>query len=104
MHIGDEQWLWPLLGALGVLILAALLTLGRDRVDLRQLGAHNFVLNPGLLFFRRTLKTLLVLLALGLMVLGSVRLQGKPNPEDLKMNGIDVMVVLDLSKSMLSQD
>jgi Ca-activated chloride channel family protein len=43
-------------------------------------------------------------MGLFLALLGAVRLQGKPVPEDLNLNGIDVMVVLDVSKSMMTRD
>jgi Ca-activated chloride channel family protein len=45
-----------------------------------------------------------MLAGLLLILLGAARLQGKPVPEDLNLRGIDVMVVLDVSKSMLTQD
>jgi Ca-activated chloride channel family protein len=50
------------------------------------------------------LKGLLLLAGFLLILLGSVRLQGKATPEDLVLRGSDVMVVLDVSKSMLTPD
>jgi Ca-activated chloride channel family protein len=78
--------------------------LARDRRDLDYLGYQNLVLDPSLVMGRRVVKALFVLLALSLAWAGAVRLQGKPTPEEQRMNGIDVMLVLDLSKSMLTQD
>lgn len=104
MHIANTQWilfLAPLLVLLGAL---ALFTLWKDREDLRILGAHNLVLSPALAWARRVAKALLILTGFALAFLGAVRLQGKPVPSDLNLRGIDVMVVLDVSKSMLTQD
>jgi Ca-activated chloride channel homolog len=104
MHFGNENLFWPLTGVcLGVLALA-LWAFWRDRLDLSVLGEHNFVLKPMLVFARRLVKGALLLVSLLLVSLGVARLQGKPEPEDLRMSGIDVMVVLDVSKSMLTQD
>ena len=104
MNIANENWLWPL-GALFILGAAfAIYTLWRDRRDLELLGYQNLVLAPHLVWGRRVLKGSLMLAGLLLILLGAARLQGKPVPEDLNLRGIDVMVVLDLSKSMLSQD
>src|SRR5581483_11241937 len=104
MHIGNETWFWILapLGALWTLL--ALWTLWRDKRDLGTLGAHNLVLSPMGAWTRRVVKSLLVLLGLAAAFLGAARFQGKPVPSDLNLAGVDYMVVLDVSKSMLSQD
>ena len=104
MNIANENWLWPL-GAFFVLeAVFAIYTFWRDRRDLELLGYQNLVLAPHLVWGRRVLKGSLMLAGLLLILLGAARLQGKQVPEDLNLRGIDVMVVLDLSKSMLSQD
>src|SRR5260221_3869098 len=104
MHIANNNWfgfLLPLFaGALGF----ALYTLWRDRRDLEILGYQSLVLAPRLVWGRRVLKGSLLLSGFLFILLGAVRLQGKPVPEDLNLRGIDVMIVLDLSKSMLTQD
>lgn len=104
MNIGNENWLWALSGVFAVLGAFAFYTFSRDRRDLDLLGAHNLVLSPGVVWTRRLLKGALALAGLFLILLGAARLQGKPVPEDLNLNGIDVMVVLDVSKSMLTRD
>jgi|SRR5579872_5606953 len=104
MNIANENWFWPL-GALFFLgALFALYTFWRDRRDLELLGYQNLVLAPQVVWGRRVLKGSLFLTGLFLIFLGAARLQGKPVPEDLNLRGIDVMVVLDVSKSMLTQD
>ncbi len=104
MHLGNENWLWWLAGLFTALAGSAFYTFSRDRRDLDLLGAHNLVLAPGVVWARRLLKGALALTGLFLALLGALRLQGKPVPEDLNLNGIDVMVVLDVSKSMLTRD
>ena len=104
MHFGNENWFWPLVALCLATSVLALVTLRRDYRDLSALGAHNFVLNPALVFSRRMAKGALLIVCLLLVSLGVARLQGKPMPEDLRMTGIDVMVVMDVSKSMLTQD
>jgi Ca-activated chloride channel family protein len=104
MNLGNTDWLWPLAALLLVGSLMALWTLWRDRRDLKILGHQNLILSPGLVWGRRALKGLLVLGGGFLIFLGAVRLQGKPTPEDMMMRGSDVVVVLDVSKSMLTQD
>ena len=104
MNFGNENWFWPLLVFCLLGSGLVLYTFRRDLRDLTILGYHNFILSPSLVFARRLAKGILILAALYLIFLGAARLQGKPMPQDLNLNGIDVMVVLDLSKSMLSQD
>lgn len=104
MHLDNENWLWFLLP---FFLLWAGLTFHaflRDRRDLEALGDHNLVLAPRIVWMRRVLKGGLVLLGLALALLGAVRLQGQLVPEDVNLSGIDVMVVLDVSKSMLTRD
>lgn len=104
MHIANTTWVWPLGAIFAAGALYALYTLWRDRQDLELLGYQNLVLNPKLVWGRRVVKGLLLLACLFAALLGAIRLQGKPVPEDLTLSGIDVMVVLDVSKSMLTQD
>ena len=104
MHLDNESWLWFLLPLFAIGAGLTFRALGRDRHDLDALGEHNLVLAPRLVWMRRVLKGGLVLLGLSLALLGAVRLQGQPVPEDVNMSGIDVMVALDVSKSMLTRD
>jgi Ca-activated chloride channel family protein len=104
MNLGNMSWLWPLAALFSIGLVLALWTLWRDQRDLKILGHQNLVLSPGVAWGRRLVKGLLLLTALFVILLGAVRLQGKPSPEDLALRGSDVMVVLDVSKSMLTQD
>ncbi|HXL72938.1 MAG TPA: VWA domain-containing protein, partial [bacterium] len=105
MNIEYTDWLWPLsiIFLLGLFLVLWTL-LWRDRWDLKILGHQNLVLSPGVAWSRRVLKGLLVLGGFFLVLLGALRLQGKPTPEDVVLRGSDVVVVLDVSKSMLTQD
>src|SRR5438105_3841077 len=104
MNIGNENWVGPLLLLFTAWLGLVFYTFWRDGRDLETLGYQNLVLAPRLVWGRRIIKGLLLLTGFFLVLLGAVRLQGKPVPEDLNLRGIDVMIVLDLSKSMLTQD
>jgi Ca-activated chloride channel family protein len=104
MHIANPTWLVPLLLLFAVWLVYALYTLRRDKKDLELLGYQNLVLSPGMAWGRRVVRSFLLLAGFFLVLLGAVRPQGKPVPEDLNLRGIDAMVVLDVSKSMMSQD
>lgn len=53
---------------------------------------------------RITLRAVLVLGALLLMIGGAANLQGGGKPEQVQRKGVDVMIALDVSKSMLAND
>ncbi len=104
MHIANDNWFWYLAPLFLVWAMATFYTFWRDKRDLVLLGNHNLVLAPAVVWARRVVKGFLILAGFFLVLLGAVRLQGKPVPGDLNLRGIDVMVVLDVSKSMLTQD
>ncbi len=104
MHIANENWFWVLVPLFLIWVLGTFYTFWRDKRDLGLLGNHNLVLSPGIVWIRRVVKGILILTGFFLIFLGAIRLQGKPVPGDLNLRGIDVMVVLDVSKSMLTQD
>ncbi len=51
-----------------------------------------------------TIKFVLVFTALGLLAVSAVHPRSRIGSQQVKRNGIDVMVVLDVSKSMLARD
>jgi Ca-activated chloride channel family protein len=105
MNLENMDWLLPLSAVfLAGLFLALWTLLWRDGRDLKILGHQNLVLSPGLAWGRRILKGFLVLGGFLFVLLGALRLQGKPVPEDVVLRGSDVVVVLDVSKSMMTQD
>lgn len=95
-----------LLAAVPVLVLLfLLLLLWRGRV-LRTLGEQRLVTAQvlGRIPGRITLKAILFLLALGLATIGLANLQGGGKPEQVQRKGVDVLIALDVSRSMLAQD
>jgi Ca-activated chloride channel family protein len=102
--MGNENWFWLMAAPFGLGALLMAFTFWRDKRDLKLLGHHNLVLSPGLALGRRILRGTLMMTGLFLILLGAARLQGKLTPQDLVSNGVDVMIVLDVSKSMLTQD
>lgn len=104
IDFGNPNSLFPLLTILLLMLAWGIWTLWKDRRDLDYLGEQNLVWSPLRVWARRAVKGTLALVALVFLFLGAAQLQGKPVPEELNMSGVDVMIVLDVSKSMLSQD
>jgi Ca-activated chloride channel family protein len=104
MHFGFPQLIGPLALAVAVLAVLAVWTFFRDRRDLRELGHRNLVLSPATALARRGLRAFLLLCALTACAFGAARWWGKPIPSESGQYGLDVMLALDVSKSMLSRD
>lgn len=95
-----------LLSAIPVLLgLFLLLLVWRSR-KLRALGNPKVVNTQilGRIPGRLTLKTLFYLLALAIAIFGTANLQGGGRPEQVQRKGVDVIVALDVSKSMMAKD
>ena len=104
MNFANAAWLWPLGGLFFIWAAWSLYGFWQDRRDLEQLGYQNLVLSPSLAWARRGLKGSLLLLGLLAAGLGAARMQGKLVAQDLSERGSDLVVVLDVSKSMMTQD
>jgi len=104
MAFGNETWLWPMGGLFLLWFGWTLFSFFQDQRDLKELGYQNLILSPEKVLFRRVLKGFLLLASLFMVVLGAARLQGKLIPQDMTARGSDIIVVLDVSKSMLTQD
>jgi Ca-activated chloride channel family protein len=104
MNFANADWLWPLGGLFFIWAAWTLYGFWQDRRDLEYLGYQNLVLSPSLAWGRRVLKGSLLLLGLFAAGLGAARMQGKLVPQDLTQRGSDIVVVLDVSKSMMTQD
>ncbi len=99
-----EYLLWLVTVPL-LIVLFILLLLWRRRVlkafgDPQLTAAQLVGKIPG----RVTLKAILVILALSIAIAGAANLQGGGHPEQVQRSGVDVMIALDVSKSMLAQD
>lgn len=104
MNFANADWLWPLGGLFLVGAVWTFYGWRKDRGDLRELGHQNLVLSPSAAWGRRILKGSLLLTGLLATLLGAARLQGKLIPQDMSARGSDIMIVLDVSKSMDTQD
>jgi len=73
---------------------------------MKKIGESHLVLTQflGRIPGRITLKAILVILALSLAIVGAANLQGGGKPEQVQRKGVDVLIALDVSKSMLAQD
>lgn len=88
------------------LIIFAFVRIIKDRKSLKRFGDSHLVkkLMPELSLKRKLIKNVLLSVALALMVVALARPQLGNKPEKVKKKGIEVMVCLDVSNSMLAQD
>jgi Ca-activated chloride channel family protein len=105
MRFAQPLLLWSLLG-LPVLVLGFVIAFTRRRRLLARLGDHQLVqrMTGSASLPRKVLRAALVLLALGalLLALGRPQVGGRATLE--RQRGLDLVVALDFSKSMLARD
>ncbi len=94
-------WLFLLLPLLGACLLAASVARGRRA---RLLGAQADALLPGFSVARRLVRDGLLLAALALVLLALAGPLVGTEVHDVQRRGVDVMLVLDTSRSMLAED
>lgn len=101
----DPIYLWALL-VIPVLLLIRLAGWRRRRSKLRKFGDPELVrqLMPNVSKFRPTVKFWLLLVAWALLVVMVARPQVGAEVQRDKRNGIEVIICLDISNSMLAQD
>lgn len=99
------EYLWWLAAVPVLVLVFVLLVLWRARV-LKKIGdpAVSTAQFLGRIPGRLALKAVLLLSALALVTIGAANLQGGGHPEQVQRRGVDVIVALDVSKSMLAQD
>ncbi len=104
-ELESSSWLWGLLW-LPVLILAYWLFLQWRQAAIKRFGEWNLVekLMDGFSAKRQHLKFLLWLLTITFIILGLTNPQLGTRLEKVKRQGVDVVIALDVSKSMLAQD
>jgi len=104
-ELESTSWLWGLLW-LPVLVIAYWLFLQWRKAAIARFGEWNLVekLMDGFSAKRQHLKFLLWLLTITFIILGLTNPQLGTRLEKVKRQGVDVVIALDVSKSMLAQD
>lgn len=104
-ELESTSWLWGLLW-LPVLMLAYALFLQWRKAAIARFGQWNLVekLMEGFSAKRQHIKFLLWLFTIAFIILGLTNPQIGTRLEKVKRQGVDVVIALDVSKSMLAQD
>ncbi|WP_298301594.1 VWA domain-containing protein [Hydrotalea sp.] len=105
VQFGNQQYLWALC-VLVPLTVAYIAAIRHKRHTRKMLGNAALVqqLTNNYIPKRYGLKIMLLFITITCLVLAWANLRKPQNEKGSKGNGIDVMLVLDVSKSMLSQD
>jgi Ca-activated chloride channel family protein len=99
------EYLWFLLAVAGIVALFIFSLLGQKK-KLKLLGDHHLVMNmmPTFSEKKQWIKLILIASALFFGIIGLANLQAGSRTEKIERKGIDVMIALDVSKSMLAKD
>src|ERR1700744_5751561 len=105
LRFGHSEFLWALV-LVPVLIVLFLAVRRWKRKALATLGERSVIsrIIPDVSFKRPTLKFILFIIAYGLLIIGAADPQVGTTTDDTKHKGADIMILLDVSNSMLSQD
>ena len=105
IHFEHTEYLFAL-AALPLLVLLFLYLLKWKKTIAKKIGDPKFVnqLTRSYSPFRFNLKFILVSIALVATILAAANLQKPGRGENLTRKGVDIMMVLDVSKSMLAED
>ncbi len=105
LRFEDPIYLW-LLWLIPVLVLVRVVGWRRRKAKMKRLGDPKLLkqLVPNISSYRPTVKFVLMLTALALLVIMVARPQMGSKISHDKRNGIETMICLDISNSMLSQD
>ena len=105
LRFEDPTFLW-LLWLIPVLILVRLVGWRRRKAKLKRLGDPELLkqLMPNISKYRPTVKFVLMLAALALVIVMVARPQMGSKISHDKRNGIETMICLDISNSMLAED
>jgi len=105
LRFAHINFLWGLL-AVPLLIILFLAVRRWKRKALARLGDKEVIKNiiPDVSFSRPTLKFILFIIAYGLLIIGAADPQIGTATDDVQKKGADLMILLDVSNSMLSQD
>ncbi len=99
------EYLWLLAAVPLVVLLFAGMLVWRGSL-LRRLGAASLINAQflGRIPGRTALKAALLALSLAIAIIGAANLQGGGHPQSVQRKGVDVVIALDVSRSMLAQD
>ncbi len=99
------KYLWGLV-IIRVIILIFLLSLSRKNIRLKRFASIKLLdkLVKGVSTFRSTLKFILFLLASSFLIIAWANPQFGKNERKMKTSGIEIMLALDVSNSMLAKD
>lgn len=105
LRFEDPIYLW-LLWLIPVLVLVRFVGWRRRKAKMKRMGDPKLLLQlvPNVSSYRPTVKFVLVLIVLALLVVMVARPQMGSKISHDKRNGIETMICLDISNSMLSQD
>ena len=105
MTWGAPLWLW---GLLGLPILVALLIWGAwsrrrrlNKLVAPETASRILTISSGT---RRTIRSALLVLAAALMILALARPRWGTSLEPIETRGVDVLIAVDVSRSMLTED
>ncbi len=98
-------FLWGL-GIIPVLIIIFMLLMIRKKQRLQKLGEFRLILNmiPDVSLARQIVKFIFYSYALFFLILGIANLQTGSKMQEVKRNGADIMLCLDVSNSMMAED
>lgn len=105
MRLGNEGALWFLFGA-GLLAVFYCWCFWRKGVALRKLACLDMlgVINANVSLTRQIFKAVIVVLAFVFIVIGLTRPAWNAKPKQFTRKGRDVVILLDVSRSMLAED
>jgi Ca-activated chloride channel family protein len=101
-NLAQLQWLW-LVGACATAMVFAIVMRARARTRFATANLVNRILPPAYTF-RGLLSAILVAMAMVMMVLSLIDVRWGKVWRDVPQKGIEVMFVLDVSRSMLAED
>lgn len=104
-RFANIEYLWLLI-LIPVLTVAYILLIKRKQRQLKDFGDPSLIaeLMPNVSSFRPHIKFGISLLALTLLIFAAARPQYGQNERTVKRQGIEVMIALDISNSMLAED
>ena len=105
-HFAEPAWLWLAFGGPVLLLALQRYAAVQRRRQLASLASTRFIsaLVQSLSPARRRFKNVLLLLAVGGMGLALARPQWGSEVREIEQEGLQVMVALDVSQSMLAED